>query len=186
MNIRIAEIIETPDFQWFRVYKNGNSSVMQCIQDKYKKEDIIYNTPRLSNTKPRWVIIRDPYERFISGLKYDLDRHNVDIKDIDIKKLFTPNEHHYINLARNNINHTVSQFASIMNAQVGHYVDMEDLDLFLKMHFGKSVRLNQNTKDIQLNINKEEVMKYLTFDYYIYNIIKKSPFFWEWQHGRIF
>mgnify|MGYP003114043994 CR=1 FL=1 len=185
MNIRLAEIIETPDFQWLRVYKNANSSIIKCIEDKYKKEDII-NTSVLSNKKPRWVVIRDPYERFISGLKYDLSRHEINIKDINIKKLFTPNEHHYINLTSGNINHTVSQFASIMNTQVGHYVDIEDLDLFLKMHFDKSLRLKKNTDETKLDIDKEEIMKYLTFDYYVYNTIKKSPFLWEWQHGRIF
>ena len=185
MNIRISEIIETPDFQWLRIYKNGNSSIIQSIQEKYKKEDINPSSI-LSKNKTRWAVIRDPYERFISGLKYDLDRHKVDIEDVDIAKLFSPNEHHFINLTSGNINHTVSQFASLMNTQVGTYVDMEDLDLFLKMHFGKSKKVHQNKNPIEIKINKEEIMKYLTLDYYIYNNIKNSPFLWEWQHGRIF
>tara|TARA_B100000212_G_C27379673_1_gene536426 strand:- start:3107 stop:3664 length:558 start_codon:yes stop_codon:yes gene_type:complete len=185
MNIRISEIIETPDFQWLRIYKNGNSSIMQCIEEKYKKEDI-NPTNMLSKKKVRWAVIRDPYERFMSGLKYDLSRHKVNFEDIDISKLFCPNEHHYINLTAGNINHTVSQFASLMNTQIVNYVDIKDLDLFLKMHFGKSKRAHENKESIEIKIDKEEIMKYLTLDYYMYNTIKNSPFLWEWQHGRIF
>ena len=60
------------------------------------------------------------------------------------------------------------------------------------MHFGKSAYENKpplnilKDKDIEKYINKDEIMKYLHMDYYIYDTIKKSPFLWEWQHGRIF
>jgi len=50
MNIRISELIETPDFQWLRIYKNGNSSIIQSIEEKYKKEDI-YLSNMLSRNK---------------------------------------------------------------------------------------------------------------------------------------
>ena len=54
------------------------------------------------------------------------------------------------------------------------------------MHFGKSKRAHENKEPIEIKIDKEEIMKYLTLDYYMYNTIKNSPFLWEWQHGRIF
>ena len=40
--------------------------------------------------------------------------------------------------------------------------------------------------NIEKYLDKEEIMKYLHFDYYVYDHIKKSPFLWEWQHGKIF
>lgn len=40
--------------------------------------------------------------------------------------------------------------------------------------------------DIEKYLDKEDIMKYLHFDYYVYNHIKTSPFLWEWQHGKIF
>ena len=78
-----------------------------------------------------------------------------------------------------------------MNTQVGHYIDIEDLDLFLKMHFGKSERLNVsdiNYKDEKLNLDldEQEVNKYLDLDYYVYRQILNSPNLWKWQQGKIF
>ena len=185
MNIRISELLDTPDFQFLRIYKNGNLSVMKCVLDKYKKEDI-KNNQTLINNKPRWTVIRDPYDRFVSGLKYDLKRNKLSVEDIDIKKIFTPNENNVLNRARGYVNHSASQVAAMMDWQIGYYVDITDLDVFLKMHFGKSCRENENKDKIELNLDKQEIMKYLSLDYYVYNVIKNSPFFWEWQHGKIF
>ena len=81
MNFKFGEIIETEKFQFVRIHKNGNKSVVKCIENSFKEEEISY-VFRLSS-KPRFCIIRDPYERFISGLKYDLSRSTIDIKDIE-------------------------------------------------------------------------------------------------------
>jgi|TARA_R110000803_G_scaffold147160_2_gene212834 hypothetical protein len=188
MNFRFAELVETKEFQYVRIHKNGNKSVMNCILDTYK--DNIQYTFGLSK-KPRFCIIRDPYERFLSGLKYDLLMNNVDIKDVNIKKLFTSNENHLRNTLNGRINHSASQIPYIINYQIDYYVDIDDLNLFLKMHFNKTKHLEVFPKDskyndIEKHIDKTEVMKYLHFDYYVYNHIKNSPFLWDWQHGKIF
>ena len=65
MNFRFAELVETKDFQYVRIHKNANKSVMNCILNIYK--DNIEYTFGLTR-KPRFCIIRDPYERFLSGL----------------------------------------------------------------------------------------------------------------------
>ena len=73
--------------------------------------------------------------------------------------------------------------------QCSHYVDINDLNLFLKIHFNETAHENKQKYDdinIEKYIDKEEVMKYLHLDYYVYNYIKRSPFLWEWQHGKIF
>lgn len=196
MNFRNADLIETEKFQFLRIHKNGNASVVKCIFESFKKEEIIY-TRHLAK-KPRFCIIRDPYERFLSGLRYDLLINNIDIKDIDITKLFTSNENHLRNSIRGYINHSVSQIPYLINTQIHHYVDIKDLNLFLKMHFKKNKHENKFTNlcknkgenkklyDIEKYLNKEEIMKYLHLDYYVYNSIKTSPFLWEWQHGKIF
>lgn len=56
------------------------------------------------------------------------------------------------------------------------------------MHFNKTAHENKSKKnnDIEKYIDKDEIMKYLHLDYYMYNTIIKSPFLWEWQHGKIF
>ena len=191
MNFRFAELVETKDFQYVRIHKNANKSVMNCILNIYK--DNIEYTFGLTR-KPRFCIIRDPYERFLSGLRYDLLINNVDIEDINIKKLFTSNENHLRNRLNGKINHSISQIPSLMNYQIQHYIDISDLNLFLKIHFNQTQHLNAFSEDnkaskyydIEKYLDKEDIMKYLHFDYYVYNHIKTYPFLWEWQHGKIF
>jgi hypothetical protein len=190
MNFRIFELMETEKFQYLGIHKNGSRSVMDCIFSVFTKEEVSVKQ-HLATDKPRFCIIRDPYERFISGLRYDLLRHNVNFKDINIKKLFTTNENHVRNTIRQNVKHSISQIPYIMNVRCSHYIDMEDLNIFLKMHFNKTSHLNKFEKknkyyNIEKYLDKDEIMKYLHLDYYIYNSIKNSPFLWEWQHGRIF
>tara|TARA_R100001224_G_C3969811_1_gene132086 strand:+ start:95 stop:685 length:591 start_codon:yes stop_codon:yes gene_type:complete len=192
VNFKIFEIIETKQFQFVQIYKNANLSVYECIKSCYKSEEVILGN--LLSNKIRFCVIRDPYERFLSGLRYDLLTHNTDIKDIDIKKLFTTNEINILNFRRGNIKHSISQIPYLMNTKITHYVDMKDLNLFLKMHFGKSEHINkfpEKYKDskfynVEEYLDKNEIMKYLHLDYYIYNHIKNSSFLWEWQHGKIF
>ena len=188
MQFRILEITETDKFQFLRIYKNGNMSVQSCITENYPGK-FIYNSNFPAKNKPRFAIIRDPYERFISGLIYDLKRHKVDIKDIELKKLFTTNEMHRRNTMFGNINHSSSQIPYLMNSGITHYIEMKDLNLFLKMHFNKVKHINKSQvkkNKIEEYLDKKEVMKYLHLDYYVYNSIINSPFLWEWQHGKIF
>ena len=189
MNFGMVELVETKDFQYVRIFKNGNKTIIYCIEEKYNKDEIIY-TSHLSK-KPRWTVIRDPYERFISGLIYDLERHNINIKELDIKKLFNMNPIHMRNTLLGNMKHSASQIPFILTTQVDHFIDIKDLNLFLKMHFGNTKHENKNENIIKKQkienfLDKDDVMKYLHMDYYVYNFIKNSPFLWEWQHGKIF
>ena len=65
MNLRLFDIIETEKFQFVRIHKNGNGSVLKCIHNNYKKEDVFY-VHHLSKI-PRFCIIRESYERFLLG-----------------------------------------------------------------------------------------------------------------------
>jgi len=187
MQFRIFEINETEKFQFLMIQKNGATSVCQCILEKFPNQSWASTGP--VKNKPRFAIIRDPYERFISGLKYDLKRNKVDIKDVKLEQLFTTNEIHIRDQLMQNIKHSVSQIPYLMSSGVSHYIDIKDLNLFLKMHFNIVRHLNKatvETKEIEEHLDKKEIMKYLHLDYYVYNSIKHSPFLWEWQHGRIF
>ena len=191
MQFRILELTETDKFQFLRIYKNANWSVQKCIEDNFPGK--FWNSSSIVNNKPRFAVIRDPYERFISGLKYDLERHKVDVQELNqnikLDKLFTTKEMHRRNTMAGNINHSASQVPYLMNSGVTHYIDIKDLNLFLKMHFNKVKHLNNSnikTKEIEKYLNKDEIMKYLHLDYYIYNSIIRSPFLWEWQHGKIY
>ena len=174
------EFHETENFQYLLIHKNACSSVLKAIEHLNPKR-----TQVKSNTKIKWTVIRDPYDRFIAGLKYDLKRHNVKLTDINIDELFNS----YINIYSRpdgHVNHCASQFSHIINSDINFYVDIKDLEVFLKMHFNRSFYLNKDDEKDSLNIEKKEIMKYLNFDYYMYNTILNSNNLWKWYNGKIF
>tara|TARA_Y100000289_G_C3906805_1_gene142402 strand:+ start:171 stop:713 length:543 start_codon:yes stop_codon:yes gene_type:complete len=174
------EFYETDKFQYLPIHKNGSCSVIESIKHLDPKV-----TDEVNLNKIRWTVIRDPYARFVSGVKYDLKLHNLETKDIDYSSL-----HNFrINLlTRKNghVNHSASQIPYIMNTNIDWYVELKDLSTFLKMHFDKTERLNVSEDRGDMGIEKEEVVKYLEVDYYVYREILNSPHLWKWQNGKIF
>lgn len=180
MLLQNIELYETNNFQYLLIHKNGSSSIVECL----KNTNYII-TDKVNLNKIRWTVIRNPYERFIAGLKYDLLKHGLDYKDINYSTLHNS----YVNLItrhKGNVNHTASQVPYLINANIDWYIELEDLHTFLKMHFGRVEYCNINKNNIELNLDKEEIMKYLNLDYYVYNNIINSPNLWKWQQGKIF
>jgi hypothetical protein len=82
------------------------------------------------------------------------------------------------------MNHATSQVPFLINTDINYYIDINDLDIFLKMHFNQT--LNINKTEGKLTLDKQEIMKHLVVDYQVYNQIQNSPYLWKWQQGRIF
>lgn len=174
------EFYETEKYQYLLIHKNGSSSVLKAIEKESFK---VVHTP---SNKIRWTVIRDPYERFISGLNYDIKRQHINISQIDIKKTFT-SYHHNDTKYFGNVNHSSSQIPYLINTFINWYIDIEDLNLFLQMHFNIHIHINKNENSLNIDKNLEKSIKEkLYLDYFIYNQIKSSPFIWQWQKGRIF
>jgi len=174
------EFYETKDFQYLLIHKNACSSVLKCMDHL---SPVL--TQEKATDKIKWTVIRDPYERFMSGLNYDLKRHNVDFKNINLEKLFYEKINIY-SRPDGHVNHCISQFSYIINADINYYVHINDLDIFFKMHFNKSEFLNKDSEEDNIILEKKDVMKYLNFDYYMYNSIINSNNLWRWQNGKIF
>lgn len=177
MYFQNIEFFETDKFQYLLIHKNGSSSVRKCIENFHITDNINFN-------KIRWTVIRDPYERFISGLKYDLTNQGLELKDINQDDLYQC----LINVrtrGSGNVNHVASQVSYLINTNINWYVDLKDLSVFLKMHFNKVEHENVSKKLVELDIDKQEVMKHLQLDYHVYNNIKNSPSLWKWQNGNI-
>jgi len=173
------EFYETEKFQYLLIHKNACTSVRKTIEDLNPK---ITNKRNLN--KVCWTVIREPVERYIHGLGYDLARHGLDIDEIDVEKTFC-SYHEPSSMARGDVNHTSSQMCYLINANVNWYVDLKDLNLFLKQHFNKSNFLNKSTSKYVFE-DKKELEKYLHLDIEMYNRIRHSPYCWEWQKGKIF
>jgi len=174
------ELYETDKFQYLLIHKNASSSIVNCIKHL---NPIV--TDKININKVRWTIIREPYERFVSGLKYDLQRHNLNIKDIDYSSLFNSKINKFSRL-NGNVNHTTSQVPYLINTHINWYIEMKDLNIFMKMHFDKVEYCNENKINIKLDLDKKEIIKYLNLDYYVYNNILNSNYLWKWQQGKIF
>ena len=182
MKFQNIELYETDKFQYLLIHKNGSSSVLECIKDLNP-----IATEHCNFNKVRWTVIREPYERFVSGLEYDLKRHNLELKDIDSSSLYSSRINTYSRRI-GNVNHTASQVPYLMNTNIDWYVELKDLSTFLQMHFDnvKHLNVDSNKDKVELEIDKVDVDKYLDLDYYVYNDILNSPNLWKWQNGRIF
>ena len=134
--------------------------------------------------KIRWTVIRDPYERFVSGLQYDLTRQKLNLEDININESFVSNYLNPLNGLKVNMNHATSQVPFLINTDINYYIDIKDLDIFLNMHFNKT--LNINKTECKLTLDRQEIMKHLVVDYQVYNQIQNSPYLWKWQQGKVF
>jgi len=79
----------TEKFQYVLIHKNGCSMVVDTMINNYSvvMNEFIYND------RPSFTVIRDPWDRTISGLSYDLERTFGDVTetildDIDFQRLF--------------------------------------------------------------------------------------------------
>ena len=176
------ELYETDNFQYLLIHKNGSTSVLECIKHLNP-----IATQKCNFNKVRWTVIREPYERFVSGLEYDLKRQNVELKDIESSSLHSSRINGYSRQI-GNVNHTASQIPYLMNTNIDWYVELKDLSTFLQMHFDNVEYLNpdDNENKVEVEIDKLDVDKYLDLDYYVYKDIINSPNLWKWQNGRIF
>tara|TARA_R110000822_G_scaffold212149_1_gene347619 strand:+ start:3685 stop:4230 length:546 start_codon:yes stop_codon:yes gene_type:complete len=179
MYFQNLEFYETDNFQYLLIHKNACTSVLKTIEHLKPK----YSEQRNFN-KVCWTVIRDPYERFMAGLSYDIERQKMKIEDVSLDNLFST-YHEKTSREKGNVSHTAYQSIYLINSCINWYVDLPDLKNFLNMHFNKSFYLNRGP-DIKQYFKKEEVLKYLKMEYEIYNKIKLSSFIWEWQKGNIF
>lgn len=186
----------TEKFQYTLIHKNGCSSILNAITNNYEYYLRDYVTPNI----PLFVVIRDPWERTISGLSYDLYRTYGDIDenildDIDFKKLF----YHPVNKIQRTtgfLSHISVQIGYLFDIQPSFYVDLKDLTSFLRIHFGNvsSNRINEGSKEFKDKlINalssrpdiKDTIEKYLAIDYYFIDRIRNTEILWDFSMGKM-
>ena len=199
-NIQNIEVFSTDTSNYLLIHKNACTQILYTLENNYKK--VVYSPELLPNNKPYWTVIRDPYERFISGLTYDIvkvygstENANEIIKNRDLKNLFFNKVNR--TYRKNGFTvHTLPQWTYIFNQPINFFVPMSTLTLFLDTHFKNKV-LNKNKgneKDIEIIrdiIESDSVLKgsidmYLASDYFLYNHIISEGLIWEWNYGKMF
>ena len=186
MFVQNIEVFKTTKFQYISICKNACTSMSNLIKDNYEYTLEINSVP----DRVTFTTIREPYERFVSGLHYDYVRHKPDLNKVNVRDLFF-DIHPLHNWQKGDLNHTTSQIFYLFNNIINWFVDTKDLVHFQKLHFN-DVRHDNVVEDRYKEVddfienNKKEILLYLQHDYHFYNSIHKSPLLWTWQKGKIF
>lgn len=186
------------------IHKNACSEIKTHLQNNSTFIDHLLITTPINSPLPHWTCIRDPYERFISGLSYDLFLNYKDanleliLNNIDFKELFLSKLPIQLKSKdKGHLSHTILQWTYLFNQNLDFYVDIKDLDLFLDMHFPKRENKRNNVTPIEYkeflssyiesNPNlKNLINQYISSDYYIIDQIHNSGLLWNWQDGKMF
>jgi hypothetical protein len=196
------EIFETKNFQYLMMPKTGCVSVINFLGEK----NLHWRFITKPENKFMFTTIRNPEDRFFSGLVYDLQmlaaQKNFNINDVKIIDIINEDNIKDFFLKKvetldkgKKMIHMVSQSTYLINVKIDCYVDTKDLTDFFKIHdsnIGKTNQVeNENLKDVFKNqLEKETTLKkliyaYLDFDNYVYNNILKSDKLWSKKMGPI-
>ena len=193
------EVYSTANSNYMLIHKNGCNQVRHHLYTNFKQVEYLHHFP---SNKINWTTIRDPYERFISGLTYDILKQfqNLDnlSKILNIKNIkYFFYENTFINRTKGNVNHTTPQWVYLHSQPIDFFVKINDLDLFLDLHFkvrsnNESTNTSKQSKKIVRNfINNNKKLKrlikaYLAPDYFYLEKTTTKELIWKWQNGKIF
>jgi len=175
------------------IQKNAIKSVTRALGNYY-----LDNVPNPNNGL-KWTVIRHPMDRMISGLAFDIklnpkihETYIIDNLQNSLYGLMSP-------VFRSDIhkeNHTYLQSNYLINNPIDFYVDINDLNTFLKCNFDYDASGNIDedgsreykgkAKELIHRFGQQRMEDLLAFDTHIYNKIKTSGNIWKWQHGKVF
>ena len=183
-----------PTHNYLVIQKCGNSYIRDILQRTYDKDFFVNREPNYRNVK--WTVIRNPKERFVSGLAYDLWKNNYSNYDSLFKNLEKivqyPVSSTFYNSGK--VKHTILQSAYLVLQPVDVFVDINDLTEFCLLNFGMTSEITNSVPDEFVLSVKEEITKrniqqrvddILASDTYLYNQIMNSDRLWCWQNGNI-
>jgi len=188
-----------PTHNYLLIQKTGFTYISNVFKSFYGNfsDDSYLVLPQESEKNICWTSIRNPYERFISGLAYDmwLTNVNCDYLFSNLPNLINGHISTYFRKS-GKIQHTLSQVSYIMFQPISFFVDMNDLTEFCFMNFGVMLGedcQNKVPKDFKILIEKEiekrgltqRVQDLLSYETYFYNRIMQSDHIWRWQNGNV-
>lgn len=166
------EYYQASNHQYLLIHKSGSTTVRKAFDFEYETTSIPH--PR----KIVWTVIRDPVERFYSGLHYD---------SMQVGALGSPNwERIFTEVPQDQrgggkIPHTIPQSLYVLHQPVHVFVHLKDLDDFLRIH-GAPVLHKKKSAETPPRLYEDRVKALHAFDNYYFSKIK----FWRWEYGAIF
>lgn len=187
-----------PTHNYLLIQKTGCSYVCNLFEFFYQESPRSHQTiPEQNQKNICWTTIRNPYERFISGLAYDIHKTNVnfDIVFSDLPSLINGHVSAYFR-SSGKVQHTISQVSYIMHQPISMFVDVKDLTEFCSMNFNTVLNEDYQGKvptDFKILVQQEienrgltqRVQDLLSYETYVYEKILQSDHIWRWQNGNI-
>ena len=184
--------------QYLLIHKCACTTIREAQKDYYKDIDVLEYP---LNDRVKWTVLRDPYDRFISGLSYDLVFNNYNDIQKTVEKLIEKdklldNVYEYINKFfryKSRLSHIIPQSTYIVQQPIDFYVDIKDVDLFLKLNYYKTIPSKENVgnkevyrlvKEVVDNY-KQRVLDIYSMDYYMIDRLKSNNMFWQWSNGNV-
>lgn len=190
--INCPDIYKTKDFQYIQIQKNGCSSVRDLIYKNYS--DVESHDSFLHNDRVSFAVLRDPWERTISGLAYDMQAHlgRIDLDLIDKRLFFSRvcEERREVGM----VSHCILQSIYLFDFNPTFYVMLSDLSTFLEMHFGESVKVNRGSDQFKNELIRqlrkrpdlvERIGNYIEMDNFLIERIRNKEILWNFTLGRM-
>jgi len=200
--IQNSEFYSTPEQKYLLIHKNACST----IRDNLAKEFADTVAEGKQGEGVSWAVVRDPYDRFVSSLAYDIgvqypdavwgskDRLEQIIHGINYTKYIVNNVPHASNYL-GKAQHSVLQTIYLFDNNIDILVDLQDLKHFIPMHFKAPTEAsNLGVSDRKRLISdlmdgspflKDQVHSLLEVDYITLTSLRSQGRMWSWGSGKI-
>jgi len=188
------EWLVCPTHNYLVIQKCGNSYIRDVCHQVYGDKFHLARECNYRNLK--WTVVRDPKERFISGLAYDIWKNNYSNFDgifSNLNKLVQyPISSTFYNQGK--VKHTILQSAYLIYQPIDVFVDIADLTEFTLHNFNiTSETYNYVPGEFKVKVKEEIVSRgleqrvddILANDMYLYKQILNSDRLWCWQNGNV-
>ena len=179
------------------IHKNASKTVVKSIDHCSSVSNRgVGPNPK---SKIKWTVIREPMDRMVSGLAFDIKRNpytddNEIISNIENSLFGIPSV--WGRSCINRENHTYTQSSYLINNPIDCYVHIDDLNKFLKINFDYdgesgidedgSREYKGKARELIHKFGEPRINDLHAFDNYIYQKIMSSGNLWKWQHGKVF
>lgn len=190
------EWLVAPTHNYLIIQKCGNSYVRNLLCNFYNTSLRIEQTYFRPNQNITWTVIRQPYERFISGLAYDIWINNYTNYDKIFDNLELLFKHSVSSTFKNTgkVIHTLLQNSYLLGQSIDMFVDISSLTEFCLYNFKKVDKIKNETPGELKMLVKEQIITrgmeqritdILLADTIVYEEILKSDRLWYWQNGNV-
>lgn len=200
--IQNPEFFNTEEQCYLLIHKNACSSIRANLREEFRER-----LREQESNGIRWTVTRDPYDRFVDAISYDIRKQYPKVswenrKDIVQIIANIPLTNYIINnvphafTSLGTAPHSVLQSIYMFDASIDIIVDAKDLEHFIPIHFSNPVPAQnlgiEKHQDIVESILstellhiKDKAIDLLKIDYIMLESFRAQGRQWSWGCGKI-